>query len=109
MWLTNLQEKLWLQGFPSLSAGPQHSPMNSYPPSGAAYHTAGKIVLGKLGRMLTRTSGSLLLSPLELKLCQQPKELNECSRSPEVLGNQQGILIESNLLIRYILNVIITR
>lgn len=49
----------------------------------------------------------LLLSPLTL--CQQPKELNKYSKSPEVLGNQQGILIKSNLLIRYILNVIITQ
>lgn len=51
----------------------------------------------------------LLLSPLELTLCQQPRELNKYSRSPEVRGNQQGILIKSNLLIRYILNVIITQ
>lgn len=58
---------------------------------------------------MTRTSESLLLSPLELKICQQPKELNKCSRSPEALRNQQGILIKSNLLIRYILNVIITQ
>ena len=47
--------------------------------------------------------------PPELKLCQPTKELNKCSRSPELLGSQEGILIKSNLLIRYILNVIITQ
>lgn len=76
---------------------------------GAAHHSRQCTTAGRRGNMLTRTSGCLLLSPLKLKLCQQPKELKECSRSPEVLGNQQGILIKSNLLIRYILNVIITQ
>lgn len=48
-------------------------------------------------------------SPLTLESFQPPKEMNKCSRSLEVLGNQQRILIKSNLLIRYILNVIITQ
>lgn len=62
-------------------------------------YTVGRVLLGEQGEGLWGpfggTSGSLLLSPLRLKLCQQPKELNKCFRSPEVLDNQQGILIKA--------------